>query len=106
MWDFHDLKQVYAEYKCESIINSLCFNTTYQWLAVATDTGIKIFDIATDSQALFAQIKIQSEDEKKKPPRPISICWSANGSRIYAGCSDGLIRVYNVNVRNSAQAGM
>lgn len=101
MWDFHDLKQVYAEYKCESIINDVCFNTHYQWLAVATDTGIKIFDIATESQALFAQIKIQSEDEKKKPPRPISICWSANGSRIYAGCSDGLIRVYNVNVRNT-----
>merc|ERR1712085_82441 len=65
MWDYHDLKQPYAEYKCESIINSLVFNTTYQWLAVATDTGIKIFDIATDSQNLFAQIKIQNEDEKK-----------------------------------------
>jgi len=101
MWDYHDLKQPLAEYKCESIVNALSFNTTYQWLAAATDTGIKIFDIAPQSNHLFAQIKIQNEDEKKKPPKPVSICWSANGKRIYAGCSDGLIRVYNVVVRNS-----
>lgn len=102
MWDYHDLRQPYMEYKCESMINALTFNTTYQWLAVATDTGIKIWDIANESQHLFAQIKITNKDEDAKPPRPVSLCWSANGRRIYAGCSDGYIRVYNVQVRSSA----
>merc|ERR1711988_1429590 len=96
----HDLKQPYMEYKCESIVNAVQFNTTYQWLAAATDTGIKIWDIANESQNLFAQIKISNEDETKKAPRCISICWSGNGRRIYVGCSDGLIRVYNVTVRS------
>jgi len=100
MWEYHNLKQPYMEYKCESIINAVNFNTTYQWLAAATDTGIKIWDIANESQNLFAQIKISNEDETKKAPRCISICWSGNGRRIYVGCSDGLIRVYNVTVRS------
>merc|ERR1712032_579544 len=101
MWDYHDLKQPYMEYKCESMINALTFNTTFQWLAAATDTGIKIWDIANENQYLFAQVKICNEDENMKPPRCTSLCWSANGRRIYVGCSDGLIRVYNIHVRNS-----
>merc|ERR1712151_197578 len=100
MWEYHNLKQPYMEYKCESIINAVSFNTTFQWLAAATDTGIKIWDIANESQNLFAQIKISNEDEGKKAPRCMSICWSGNGRRIYVGCSDGLIRVYNVTVRS------
>ena len=35
------------EYKCDSVINSLAFNTNYQWLAAATDNGVKIWDIAS-----------------------------------------------------------
>jgi len=69
MWEYHNLKQPYMEYKCESIINAVNFNTTYQWLAAATDTGIKIWDIANESQNLFAQIKITNEDETKKAPK-------------------------------------
>jgi len=99
MWEYHDLKQPYMEYKCESIVNAVQFNTTYQWLAAATDTGIKIWDIANESQNLFAQIKISNDTESSKAPRCVSICWSANGKRIYVGCSDGLIRVYNVTVK-------
>jgi len=99
IWDFVDLKQPYMEYKCDSVINSLAFNTNYQWLAAATDNGVKIWDIANDSQNLFAQIKVQSDDERTKSPKCESVCWSANGKRIYIGCSDGVIRVYNVTVK-------
>merc|ERR1712048_112733 len=99
MWEYHDLTRPYMEYKCESVVNAVQFNTTYQWLAAATDTGIKIWDIANESQNLFAQIKITNEDGQAKAPRCISICWSANGKRIYVGCSDGMIRVYNVTVK-------
>lgn len=99
IWDYVDLKKPFMEYKCDSLINSLAFNTNYQWLAVATDNSVKIWDISTDSPNLFAQIKVQSDDERAKPEKCISVCWSANGKRIYVGCSDGMIRVYNVTVR-------
>lgn len=99
IWDYVDMKQPYMEYKCDSIINSLAFNTNYQWLAAATDTGVKIWDIANESQNLFAQIKVQGDDERQKAPKCNSVCWSANGKRIYIGCSDGIIRVYNVTVK-------
>merc|ERR1719152_25947 len=99
IWDFVDLKQPYMEYKCDSIINSLAFNTNYQWLAAATDNGVRIWDIANESQNLFAQIKVQGDDDRSKAPRCVSVCWSANGKRIYIGCSDGVIRVYNVTVK-------
>merc|ERR1712224_1057729 len=84
----------------DQVVNAVSFNTTFQWLAAATDTGIKIWDIANASQNLFAQISPKYDDEGMKPPRCLSICWSGNGRRIYVGCSDGLIRVYNVTVRS------
>jgi len=99
IWDYVDLKQPYVEYKCDSVINSLAFNTNYQWLAAATDKGVQIWDIANESQNLFAQIKVQSDEDKQKASNCISVCWSANGKRIYIGCSDGIIRVYNVTVK-------
>jgi guanine nucleotide-binding protein subunit beta-2-like 1 protein len=99
IWDINDMKQPLMEYKCESIINALSFNTTFQWVAAATDTGIKIWDIANETN-LFAQIKIQNEDETKKSPKCISICWSGNGKKIYVGCSDSLVRVYSISVKN------
>jgi guanine nucleotide-binding protein subunit beta-2-like 1 protein len=99
MWDYHDLSKPYMEYKCDSQINALTFNTTYQWLAAATDSCVKIWDIVNDVNSLLIQIKIVNEDEKQKPPKCTSICWSGNGRRIYVGCSDNLIRVYNIEVR-------
>jgi guanine nucleotide-binding protein subunit beta-2-like 1 protein len=102
VWDYVDLKTPKTELKCESQINALSFNTLYQWLAAATDTGVKIWDLATDSKNLFAQIKLTNEDSKTKAPTCTSCCWSANGKKIYVGCSDGNIHVYNVIVRNKA----
>lgn len=99
IWDYVDLKQPYLEYKCDSIINSLSFNTNYQWLAAATDNGVKIWDIANDGQGFFAQIKVLGDDERAKAPKCTTVCWSANGKKIYIGCSDGLIRVYNVTYK-------
>jgi len=99
IWDYVDLKQPMTEYKCESVINSLAFNTNYMWLAAATDTGVKIWDMCFESQKLVYQIVVQRENDKTKTEKCMSVCWSANGKRIYVGCGDGLIRVYNVTVR-------
>jgi guanine nucleotide-binding protein subunit beta-2-like 1 protein len=103
MWDYHDLKKPYMECKCESVINALTFNTNYQWLAGATDTGVKIWDIANEN-ACIAQIQMSDNDDdssNRKAPRCTSLSWSANGTRIYVGCDDGVIRLFNVSVRNN-----
>merc|ERR1711976_236537 len=89
IWDYVDLKQPYMEYKCDSVINSLAFNQNYQWLATATDTGVKIWDIAYETHNLLIQFKIGSSDDEKAPEKEkskakcMSVCWSANGKRIY-----------------------
>merc|ERR1712230_321360 len=84
----------------DSYINALDISRNGLYIATGgKDQVIKIWDIANESQNLFAQIKISNEGEATKAPRCISICWSANGKSIYVGCSDGMIRVYNVTVK-------
>lgn len=103
IWDYLDLKQPSMEYKCESIVNSLAFNNNVQWLAAATDTCVKIWDIVSGTLYLFANFRVTNIDDNEKggekcKVRCLTVCWSANGKRIYVGCSDGLIRVFNVHV--------
>merc|ERR1719240_801190 len=106
LWDYTDLKVPKTELKTESCINALAFNTLYQWLAVATDTGFKIYELATENRVMFAQMRMGDEDPKKKGSAPTcnSICWSANGKKIYAGCSDGNIYVYNEDPKKKGSA--
>jgi guanine nucleotide-binding protein subunit beta-2-like 1 protein len=93
IWDYCDLKQPWTEYKCDGIINSLAWNSRHQWLAAATENGVKIWDISTDAQTCLGSISTHTDDKKIGCT---SVCWSANGKRIYVGCTDGNVRVYDV----------
>jgi guanine nucleotide-binding protein subunit beta-2-like 1 protein len=106
VWDYNDLSKPYVEYKTESEINALAFNLQYQLVAAATDKNIKIWDIMNKKGEPLMSIEPepvpveQSTDEKgAKKPAPVrctAIAWSTNLKKIYIGCSDGHIRVYNI----------
>jgi len=107
VWDYSDLSKPHVEYKTESEINALAFNLQYQLVAAATDSGIKVWDINSKSGEPLMSVKpeqnpklIKQEDQKKDfyVPRCTSIAWSTNLKKLYVGCADGAIRVYNITL--------
>jgi len=79
-------------------INCVLFFPKKYWLAVASDKGIIIWDLPNKRTICELKAKPISEDMKscKKSIACLSLCWSKNGNRLYAGYSDNFIRVYEV----------
>jgi len=74
-----------------------------QWIAAATETGVKIFDLAGDSEQSMFDIVAEKPKKEGKPRKggdrhaATSLAWSADGRKLYAGFTDNLIRVYHVS---------
>jgi len=103
VWDYNDLSKPHVEYKTESEVNALAFNLQYQLVAAATDKSIKIWDIMNKKGEPLMNIEpeaVPADEEtsryKGAQVRNTSIAWSANQKKLYVGCSDGHIRVYNI----------
>jgi len=75
------------------------------WLAVGTHLGVKIWDLKAEAEPekVMPLAFLQHETTKKIKrghtelyEKCTSLCWNHDGSRLYAGFSDGAIRVYDV----------
>jgi len=78
------------------IIHSLVFSPTRYWLCAATQQGIKIWDLET--KTLVADLNKNYPDFQAKTlsPAAVSLAWSADGSTLFAGYTDNVIRVWDV----------
>lgn len=96
LWDLNEGKHLYS-LEAGDIINSLCFSPTRYWLCAATDSAIKIWDL--ESKSLVAELNKNHPDfqAKSKDPIPVSMAWSADGTILYSGYTDGQIRVWEVS---------
>lgn len=68
------------------------------WLCAATSSCIKIWDLETKS--VVDEVRPESDQPLSKKAIPhhcTCLQWSADGSVLYAGYTDGLIRVCTVN---------
>jgi len=101
LWDLGEGKHLYS-LEAGDVINSLCFSPNRYWLCAATDSAIKIWDL--ESKTVVALLDkntpefFPSTGVTAKPGSPActSLCWSPDGSALYAGYSDDLIRVFEV----------
>jgi guanine nucleotide-binding protein subunit beta-2-like 1 protein len=98
LWDLNEGKPL-SHLDAQSPINDLCFSPNRYWLCAATDNGdIRIWDL--ESKQCVAELTVESEDEapnsNKKKPKCNCICWSGDGTTLYAGYSDGIIRVWKL----------
>nr|DAC74094.1 TPA_exp: guanine nucleotide-binding protein subunit beta protein [Thraustochytrium sp. LLF1b] len=96
-----DLSEGKLLYKLDAndIIYSLVFSPNRYWLCAATGSSIKIWDL--ESKVTVADLRLESEDDMPNgkrftPPHCTSLAWSADGSTLFAGYTDSLIRVYSV----------
>jgi len=96
LWDLNEGKHLYS-LDAGDIIHSLVFSPTRYWLCAATQSGIKIWDL--ESKSLVADLNKNYPDFQAKSTNPacISLAWSADGSTLFAGYTDNVIRVWEVS---------
>jgi guanine nucleotide-binding protein subunit beta-2-like 1 protein len=100
LWDLNEGKRLYS-LDAGEIINGLCFSPNRYWLCAATDKSIKIWDL--ESKIVVDTLRPEpiesfegSSKKSAKIPSCTSLTWSADGSILFAGCTDNVIRVYAV----------
>merc|ERR1719253_2268927 len=110
LWDLNEGRHL-SSLEAGDIIHALVFSPIRYWLCAATASTIMIWDL--ESKACVANLKPQftyaeKEQTKKEgkhskatPVQCISLAWSADGSTLFAGYIDNLIRVWEVKKKGN-----
>lgn len=94
LWDLNESKHLYTLH-AGGIINALAFSPNRFWLCAATQNSIRIWDLES-KQTVAELANNQYANAAKKTPSCISLTWSADGSTLFAGYTDNVIRVFEV----------
>jgi guanine nucleotide-binding protein subunit beta-2-like 1 protein len=96
LWDLTEGKRLYS-LEAGDIIHSLVFSPNRYWLVAATDSCIKIWDL--ESKLMVDELRGDFAPSSKHTQIPYctSLAWSADGSDLFAGYTDNIIRVYHVD---------
>jgi guanine nucleotide-binding protein subunit beta-2-like 1 protein len=97
LWDLNEGKRIF-ELNAEQIVNTLCFSPNRYWLCAGTQGSIRIWDL--ECKTVIDDIKIKDYDSRsKRAMMHFCTCmhWSIDGSTLFAGYTDGKIRVYSVS---------
>lgn len=90
------------EFKVEGTVTDIAFNPEFRWMAVTTSDYLRVYDLANQSKDPLMTIKAKPRKTKiDGKPKFTSLAWSSSGKFLYAGCSDGLIRVHNIDISES-----
>ncbi|KAI7873979.1 guanine nucleotide-binding protein subunit beta-2-like 1 [Lichtheimia hyalospora FSU 10163] len=97
LWDLNDSKHLYS-LEAGDVINALTFSPNRYWLVAATASSIKVWDL--EDKSLVDELRPefnQAGKNKARDPECVSIAWSADGSTLFSGYTDNLIRVWQVS---------
>jgi guanine nucleotide-binding protein subunit beta-2-like 1 protein len=96
LWDLNEGRHL-SSLEAQDVIHALCFSPIRYWLCAATASSIKIWDL--ESKVCVDELKPETPPlgKKAQPVQCISLAWSNNGSTLFAGYTDGYIRVWNVD---------
>jgi len=92
LWDVNDGKHLYS-LDAGGTINALAFSPKNYWLVAATDVSIKVWDL--ENKEVLDELTTQNPP-KNGIPWCVSLCWSADGNTLFAGCTDGNVYVYQI----------
>jgi guanine nucleotide-binding protein subunit beta-2-like 1 protein len=97
LWDLNEGKRLYS-LVAGDVIHALVFSPNRYWLCAATTSGIKIWDL--ESKIVVHELVPEDVDIPKgkyaQVAHPVSLAWSADGSVLFAGYTDGAVRVWAV----------
>ncbi|KAK1351424.1 Guanine nucleotide-binding protein subunit beta-like protein [Heracleum sosnowskyi] len=110
LWDLAEGRKLYS-LDATSIIHALCFSPNRYWLCAATETSIKIWDLESKSVVVDLRVDLKTEADmaasegtttqtdaanKNKVIYCTSLSWSADGSTLFSGYTDGVVRVWGI----------
>jgi len=80
-------------------VNTLAFNPFFQWLAVGSESSVRIWDLKSEQKKhqielipeYYGDMKVKG---KRKPPGCTALAWGPDGKTLFAGYTDGIIRAY------------
>jgi guanine nucleotide-binding protein subunit beta-2-like 1 protein len=94
LWDLNEGRHL-SSLDAGDIIHALVFSPIRYWLCAATASAIKIWDL--ESKVCVDELKPEIKQSKKAVPiQCISLAWSADGTTLFAGYTDNIIRVWGV----------
>jgi len=93
LWDLSEGKMLYS-LEAGAIIHALCFSPNRYWLCAATEESVKIWDL--ESKTIVQDLKVDLTSGKNKLLYCTSLCWSTDGSTLFTGYTDGVIRVWGL----------
>jgi len=104
LWDLNEGKHLYS-LPAGDVINALVFSPNRYWLVAATPTCIRIWDLESKNVVDEIGHRPTGDEEKRNffldpkritenYPTCISLAWSADGNTLFAGYTDGKIRVW------------
>lgn len=95
LWDLNEGRHL-SSLDAGDIIHALVFSPIRYWLCAATASTIMIWDL--ESKVCVDELKPNFPPPGKKtvPIQCISLAWSADGSTLFAGYTDNVIRVWSV----------
>jgi guanine nucleotide-binding protein subunit beta-2-like 1 protein len=96
LWDLNEGRHL-SSLEAGDIIHALVFSPIRYWLCAATASNIKIWDL--ESKRCVDELKGEWAEGGKKsvPIQCISLAWSADGSTLFAGYTDNIVRVWAVS---------
>lgn len=92
VWDIVEDKHIHT-FAAGAPVNGLVFSPVKFWLAAACDDAIRVYDL--ESKELISEIPNKFE-AKIKNLNCLSITFSPDGTTLYAGYNDNVIRVFTV----------
>jgi guanine nucleotide-binding protein subunit beta-2-like 1 protein len=96
LWDLNEGKLL-STLEAGDTIHSLCFSPVRYWLCAATQSSIKIFNLETKTEVeTLKPADLPTQGRKSVPIQCISLAWSGDGSTLFAGYTDNIIRVWQV----------
>lgn len=97
IWNLVDGKFL-GQTEAESPINVVLFAPKKYWLVLGTETGIKVWDLP--AKEFVADIKASPIEKSAEKANQVigctSLAWNRNGNLLFAGFTDGHIRVYKI----------
>jgi guanine nucleotide-binding protein subunit beta-2-like 1 protein len=100
LWDLNEGKRLYS-LPAGDTIHALVFSPNRYWLCAATTSSIKIWDLESkivvhELSELEEEANTTPKGRYAQPPHCVSLAWSPSGDILYAGYTDGKIRVWAV----------
>ncbi|KAI8381231.1 guanine nucleotide-binding protein subunit beta-2-like 1 [Radiomyces spectabilis] len=95
LWDMNESKHLYS-LEANGEVHSLVFSPSMYWLAAAVGSSVKVWDLEK-KELVDAVSPDVSPSGSRKVPDALSLAWSADGSALFSGFSDNLIRVWHVS---------